>query len=197
MAREPQYYHVEDGFDHMGDHGGIDDYSRRAVGAPSASRPGYEMGLEYPPEDQLRAVGREPMERRLVDRFSGGRHGPGPMPGMDAPPAFVRAIEQDMMGSAMRMPPPVRGSMYGGGAEHHERVIVEREPSHYGDSESYYSHSSRSRRGTRRSEPRKDSELAGLVNGRGSGVGRVDMWRSFVEPGDPEGELAAAAAASA
>ena len=75
-----------------------------------------------------------------------------------------------------------------------ERVIVERDPNDYEDEGSYHSRGSRSRRHRRKeSETPKSSTLAGL-NGRGIGMGRVDVWRKFVEPGEPEGEFAVAAA---
>ncbi|KAJ4011627.1 hypothetical protein NW752_008634 [Fusarium irregulare] len=148
---------------------------RRVVGgAPSSpSQPEFERGSR---------VGRGGyyggrMDRRKVERHPEDRYEMEP-PAMRPPP--------------MGMPPPVLEEGYRGGAG---PLIVERDPNTYDDDDSYYSHSSRSRKGRRRSDARKSSELAGL-SGRGSGMGRIDVWRKFVEPGDPEGELGPAVVAA-
>ncbi|PNY27601.1 E3 ubiquitin-protein ligase itt1 [Tolypocladium capitatum] len=48
-------------------------------------------------------------------------------------------------------------------------------------------HSPRSRRRAREERPRS-SDMAGLSGHGGQGMNRVSQWRSFVEPGVPEGE---------
>ncbi|KAF4467900.1 e3 ubiquitin- ligase arih1l [Fusarium albosuccineum] len=211
MARRPQYYGKEDDYDAMAGGGDMvgpgnppgqlmpDNYrrtGRRVVGGapPSPARPGFEINPpgDYYAGDQSRGAMGAPVDRRLADRFAEGRY--GPMPGMEPPPGMMGS---SLMPPPIGMPPPVRDTMYhGGGMGPHERVIVERDPNNYDDNDSYYSHSSRSRKSGRRSETPKSSELAGL-SGRGTGMGRIDVWRKFVEPGDPEGEIAAAAAAAA
>lgn len=144
---------------------------RRVVGGapPSPSRADFERGT---PRSGGYYAGR--MDRRHAE----DRYAPD-SPGMRPPP--------------MGMPPPVIEEGYRGGVG---PLIVERDPNTYDDDDSYYSHSSRSRKGTRRSENRKSSELAGL-GPRTPGLNRIDVWRTFVEPGDPEGEIAAAAAVTA
>jgi hypothetical protein len=147
---------------------------RRVVGAPpSPSQPEFERGSRVGMGGYY--GGR--MDRRKVERHAEDRYEMEP-PGMRPPP--------------MGMPPPVMEGGYRGGAG---PLIVERDPNSYDDDDSYYSHSSRSRKGTRRSDARKSSELAGL-SGRNSGMGRIDVWRKFVEPGDPEGELGPAVVAA-
>lgn len=206
LARRSQYYNKEDEYDVMGDipeEVGVGNpppghlmekyrgTGRRVVGAPppSPSRPGFDRnpppGEYYAGSDHMRGP---PMDRRLADRFAEPRY--GPMPPMEPP---VGMMPPGLMPPPIGMPPPIREGMYGAGMGP-ERVIVERDPN-YDDNDSYYSHSSRSRKSGRRSETPKSSELAGL-SGRGTGMGRVDVWRKFVEPGDPEGDLTTAAASA-
>ncbi|KAF4977451.1 hypothetical protein FZEAL_6015 [Fusarium zealandicum] len=206
MARRSHYYDREDDYE---DRGGIADVvrventsghytkdvprrtGRRVVGAPpSPSRPGFEN----PPGGDYYAGGEHPrearggsMDRRLADRFAESRY--GPMHGMEPPPGPMGA---SLMPPPIGMPPPVREGTYYGGGMGPERVIVERD---YDDNESYYSHSSRSRKSGLRSDTPKSSELAGL-SGRSSGLGRVDAWRTYVAPGAPEGEAAVTAASA-
>ncbi|KAM0431930.1 hypothetical protein ACHAPT_005184 [Fusarium lateritium] len=205
LARRSQYYSKEDEYEAMGgipEEAGVvnppghlmDKYrgtGRRVVGAPpSPSRPGFDRnppGDYYAGSDHMRGARGPPMDRRLADRFAEPRY--GPMPAMDP---SVGMMPPGLMPPPIGMPPPIREGMYGGMGP--ERVIVERDPN-YDDNDSYYSHSSRSRKSGRRSETPKSSELAGL-SGRGTGMGRVDVWRKFVEPGAPEGELTTAAASA-
>lgn len=164
---------------------------------PVDERRGYERrgsGGEY--------VGRskrgKSMDRRLADRFAETRQTPGSMPGMEPPPAMSHHMGPPMMGPPpMGMPPPVGDGGYAPGG----RVIVEHEHEYEEDGASYFSHSSRSRarskrrarRSTGSAEP-KSSTLAGLSGrGTGTGMGRVDSWRKYVEPGDFDGEIAKAA----
>lgn len=182
-----------------------DNYSREDL-TPPRGRPGfpraYSGGRDYVTGvSRARGFRDEPLEARLADRLSESRQAPASMPSMEAPPP-----PNPLHMAAGIMPPPVGlppgppalmgDPMYDMRAIN--RVIVERDPNDYDDQGSYGSRDSRGRRQHRRREiePPKSSTLAGL-NGRGVGMGRVDVWRKFVEPGDPEGELAAAAIASA
>ncbi|OBS21471.1 hypothetical protein FPOA_07809 [Fusarium poae] len=184
LVRRPRYYAKDDEYDVVGapeppsSHYMEDSpkrLGRRVVGGvpPSPSQAEFERGSR---------VGRGGyyggrMDRRKVERHAEDDPYEMEPPGMRPPP--------------MGMPPPVMEGGYRGGAG---PLIVERDPNTYDDDDSYYSHSSRSRKGTRRSDARKSSELAGL-SGRNSGMGRIDVWRKFVEPGDPEGELGPAVVA--
>ncbi|KAF4950988.1 hypothetical protein FSARC_13026 [Fusarium sarcochroum] len=157
---------------------------RRVVGAPpSPSRPEFERG---PPGGRGGYYGGH-MDRRAAERRAEERYAPHEMD----PPSGM--LPPGLRPPPMGMPPPVLEEGYHGGGI--GPLIVERDPNNYDDDDSYYSHSSRSRKGLRRSDTLKSSELAGL-SGRSSGMGRIDVWRNFVEPGDPEGELAAAAASA-
>ncbi|KAM0563209.1 hypothetical protein ACHAPJ_000925 [Fusarium lateritium] len=197
LPRRTRYYGKDDEYDIVGapevPRAGDPPYAndsprrvvRRVVGAPqSPSRPEFERG----PGGRGGYYGGH-MDRRAAERHAEERYGPHEM----EPPSGM--LPPGLRPPPMGMPPPVLEEGYHGGRGIGP-LIVERDPNNYDDDDSYYSHSSRSRKGLRRSDTLKSSEMAGL-SGRSSGMGRIDVWRKFVEPGDPEGELAAAAAASA
>lgn len=205
----------DDTYDVIGDVVGVgntsghfmnDNYRREGQNGPPRGRPGYQRaysgGRDYVAGvSRARGFRDEPMEARLADRLSESRQAPGSMPSMEAPPPpNPLHLASGIMPPPVGMPPGPPGLMGEGMYDMRamNRVIVERDPNDYDDDGSYGSRDSRGRRRHRRREiePPKSSTLAGL-NGRGVGMGRVDVWRKFVEPGDPEGELAAAAAASA
>ncbi|KAM4056963.1 IBR domain, a half RING-finger domain-containing protein [Hirsutella rhossiliensis] len=130
------------------------------------------------------------MERRLADRFSETRPGMGirarmgpmalPMPhGPDTgPPAAPqrRTLRQHSLEEELynRQPRTVRSG----------RVVEARLSRTYEDESEIHAPGSR-RRGFEK--PPTSSDMAGL-NGRGQGMNRVSQWRSFVEPGIPDGE---------
>ena len=171
---------------------------RPAFGRSNSAR-GYVAGVS-----KARGFRGGSMEARLADRFSDSRQGPGPIMEAPAPPPPPGPphMSTTIMPPPMGMPPPLMPS--GPPLAMTDRlydmrgIIVERDPNEYGDEDSYGSHSSRGRKGyrSRGTDTPKSSTLAGL-SGRGVGMGRVDVWRKFVEPGDPEGEIAAAALAAA
>jgi hypothetical protein len=133
-------------------------------------------------------------ERRLADRLSETRSGYG------SPPAAGPIYPVGMNMAPPPVPPgPVpmvpRGiPPYGLEAEMYnmsiytpraERVTGSRTTRDYEDEAEAHSASWSSRH---RNRP-KSSELAGLV-GTGQGMNRVSQWRTFVEPGVPDGESA-------
>lgn len=143
-------------------------------------------------------------ERRLADRLAEGRSG------MGSPPATGPIYPVGMMRAVPPAPPPppppppaapappqghartlrhhgLEGEMYNTSAytPRSERAVVARIPRDYEDEKDIHS-PPRSRRGQREHRLRS-SDLAGL-NGAGVGMDRVSQWRTFVEPGVPDGE---------
>lgn len=175
----------------------MNDHYRR--GGHDGPPPRPEFGRSNSARDYVAGVSRARGFSRLADRFSDSRQGPGPMMEAPAPPPPPTTNPTAMMPPPMGMPPPP--TMPSGPPPLYDMrgIIVERDPNNYGDDDSYGSHSSRGRKHQRPrggTDTPKSSTLAGL-SGRGVGMGRVDVWRKFVEPGDPEGEIAAAAMAAA
>lgn len=196
-----------------------DDYRRggrfrAAMPPPRATT--VDRGADYVTDVGRARGGRgDSMERRLADRLSEARSGMGMRPGMAPMPPPMRSPPRsppmgpaaDMgigmgMGMGMGMgaapAPPGRGlrqhsieqELYNGAAHtpRPERVVGGRIPRAYEDEAEV--HSPRSRRRAREERPRS-SDMAGLSGHGGQGMNRVSQWRSFVEPGVPEGESTA------
>lgn len=175
-----------------------DHYRRGGRGAPPPPPPGLERtisGVNYVPGiDKTRGLRGGSMERRLADRFSENRQMPGPMPPPPPPPANI--VGPPMVPPPMGMPgigmPP--GPPMGEAPIYAMRgavpVVVERDANAYEDDGSYGSRGRRRhRRKTTETELPKSSTLAGL-GGRGVGMGRVDVWRKWVQPGAPVEDVA-------
>ncbi|ETS83283.1 hypothetical protein PFICI_05159 [Pestalotiopsis fici W106-1] len=156
------------------------------------------------------------MERRLADRFSEPRHGsspthmsytmpmpphpphPPPPPSHGMPMGGMSPMGMTSMGNMHYPPPGVprmrRAHTMDDEMSHSrlsERIMLGHGPAEFEDDISYQSPPSRRRpRETR--EPRererlshRSSMLAGLT-GPGSGMNRVDEWRYYVTPDEPE-----------
>ncbi|KND88707.1 E3 ubiquitin-protein ligase itt1 [Tolypocladium ophioglossoides CBS 100239] len=199
------YYEEHDVMGGVGDVQGVgnaaghymnDDYRRggrfrAAMPPPRATM--VDRGADYVADVGRARGGRgDSMERRLADRLSESRSGIGMRPGMAS------------MAPAMRSPPrspPMGAAPQGRALRQHsieeelyntaaraprsERVAGGRISRAYEDEVEL--HSPRSRRRAREERP-KSSDMAGLNGRGGQGMDRVSQWRSFVEPGVPEGE---------
>ncbi|KJZ79812.1 hypothetical protein HIM_00526 [Hirsutella minnesotensis 3608] len=137
------------------------------------------------------------MERRLADRLSESRPGRGMHPRVDTMSGSMRAPHLDHAPDSSIGPPP---TSQGRTLRHHglddelynrrpstarsERVVGARLSRTYEDEIEIHAPPSRRRA---HEEPPRSSDMAGL-NGPGQGMNRVSQWRSFVEPGVPDGE---------
>lgn len=137
------------------------------------------------------------MERRLADRLSETRPGMGMRRrmGQMAPPGATRA--PPMAHGAETGPATTPAAPQGRTLRQHsleeelynrrprsERVVGARISRTYEDESEVHAPASRRRE---LEELPRSSDMAGL-NGLGQGMNRVSQWRSFVEPGIPDGE---------
>ncbi|KAJ6444597.1 serine esterase family protein [Purpureocillium lavendulum] len=177
---------------------------------------GLDRGADYV-ADVGRARGHrgDSLERRLVDRMSESRSGTGMRVPVMTPlsPPISPPMPSQMRGPPMGTPGALPGAPPGapipvemiprtmaqgrGGLRHHsleeelynrsphtprsERVVGGRMSRNYQDEADIHAP-----RGTRQ-RPRS-SDMAGLSSYGGQGMGRVSQWRTYVEPGIPDGE---------
>ncbi|EFY98314.2 revertant of glycogen synthase kinase mutation [Metarhizium robertsii ARSEF 23] len=171
----------------------------------------YRRGGHYRPQTQTTAVHDRPeygdtrrsrgrletsQERRLADRLSETRSGFGSPPaagpiypvGMSVPPPPVPAAPVPIPPSLALRHHTVEAEMYNISpyTPRAERVVGRRMSRDYEDEARVHSPPRSHWRRGRETRP-KSSELAGL-NGTGQGMNRVSQWRTFVEPGIPDGE---------
>ncbi|KAK8932098.1 hypothetical protein VCV18_000629 [Metarhizium anisopliae] len=171
----------------------------------------YRRGGHYRPQTQTTAVHDRPeygdtrrsrgrletsQERRLADRLSETRSGFGSPPaagpiypvGMSVPPPPVPAAPVPIPPSLALRHHTVEAEMYNISpyTPRAERVVGRRMSRDYEDEARVHSPPRSHWRRGREARP-KSSELAGL-NGTGQGMNRVSQWRTFVEPGIPDGE---------
>lgn len=204
-------YNDINGHDMMG---GVGDIQGIGNAAGHFMNENYRRGGRYRPQpqtaahdrteygDSWRSRGRRvetSQERRLADRLAETRSGPGSPPAagpiypvgmtMPLPPAPPVPV------SAPLPPRPLRhhtieAEMYNASpyTPRSERVVGSRVSRDYEDEAEMHSPPrSLRRRGKADRDGPMSSDLAGL-NGTGRGMNRVSQWRTFVEPGVPDGE---------
>lgn len=171
---------------------------------------GLDRGADYVAEvGRARGHRGDSMERRLADRMSETRSGigmRGPVMVPLSPPMSPPMRGPPMVPAAPPMPVemiPRTMAQGRGSLRHHsldeelynrsphtprsERVVGGRMSRNYQDEAEI--HAPRGTRQRLRVEERpRPSDMAGLSSYGGQGMGRVSQWRSFVEPGVPDGE---------
>lgn len=130
------------------------------------------------PADRSGALPERRFSERVPERRSSKRRPLSP----PAPPLRPHGVSADSFSRRS-----LDADRYGPGFSRarSERAVPSRTSRRYEDEAAV--HSPRHRRRMSEELPAKSSSLAGL-NGKGRGMGRVAEWRSFVEPGVPEGE---------
>ncbi|TWU76607.1 hypothetical protein ED733_008122 [Metarhizium rileyi] len=170
-----------------------DSHSRSGLYRPHTQTTVSYGRVEYGDARRSRRRMETSQERRLADRLSETRSGFGSPPaagpiypvGMVVPPPPVPAapipmpalrqhtLEADLYNMSPYTPRP-------------ERFVGRRISRDYEDEALIHSPPRSGRHRGREGKP-KSSDLAGL-NGTGHGMNRVPQWRTFVEPGIPDGE---------
>lgn len=183
------------GIGNAGGHFMNENFSRAGRFGPQPRIAAMHDRAEYGDNRRSRARVETSQERRLADRLSETRSGLGSPPaagpiypvGMNVPPLPIPAMAPPHLQRALRHhtkdAETYNISPY---TPRSERVVGARMSREYDDEAEVHSPLRGSRRRARGDRP-KSSDLAGL-NGTGRGMNRVSQWRTFVEPGIPDGE---------
>ncbi|RDA96159.1 hypothetical protein CP533_1698 [Ophiocordyceps camponoti-saundersi (nom. inval.)] len=177
LARQLQY--GEDAYDGHDMMGGIGDIHGIGNAAGHLMNEDYRGGGRLPVRTVPRDYG--PVERRLADRLS-------------ETPRVIRMGQETVTVRAEPVAPRLRQHSLEEELYDHrrprasrraERVVGGRVSRRYEDE--MFVHAPRRRIEEEEASSPRSSDMAGL-NGYGQGMNRVSQWRSFVEPGIPDGE---------